>query len=396
MQPGVLDRQVQREKAAARRRQQRRRRIIGGTVLGVLVLAVAGFALSGVLGAGPTPSPAPEPDAADSAAFDAAADGDRVTPATADSIVMTLGGDADTYVLKGEEYLEAGCHAYDPVEGNLGDVAVEGAVDTSAAGDYTVTYTAALASGARATAQRTVHVVEDFSRFDGVAQTLPVLMYHYVYAENDPPAQMNNNYLLDTKFARQLQYLIDHDYYYPSYQEVRAFAQGTHSLPARSVALTFDDGERGFLKYGTPLLEQYQVPGTSFLVCSDADTEEKLRDYSNPYVSWQSHSYNMHRDGSNVGKGGVIHALTTEEIEADLRQAQAILGSTEAFAYPYGDNNERAWAALERADVLCAFTVENRRIKPGDAPEALPRVRISGDYTQEGFECLVTPNGGEQ
>lgn len=73
-----------------------------------------------------------------------------------------------------------------------------------------------------------------------------------------------------------------------------------------------------------------------------------------------------------------------------------ILGTTEAFAYPYGDNNENAWAAMDEAGVLCAFTVENRRVEPGDAPEALPRVRIAGEYAQGGFEYLVEPNGGEQ
>ena len=39
----------------------------------------------------------------------------------------------------------------------------------------------------------------------------------------------------------------------------------------------------------------------------------------------------MHRDGSDVGRGGIIHAMTTEEIVDDLKQAQAILGTTEAL-----------------------------------------------------------------
>lgn len=127
-------------------------------------------------------------------------------------------------------------------------------------------------------ATRTVHVVENFDNFAGNAETLPVLMYHYVYTEDDPPEKNDANYLLDTKLAAQLQYLVDNNYYYPSYAEVRAFAQGTHTLPARSVVLTF----------------------------------------------------------------------------------------------------------------------ENRRVEVGDPVEALPRVRIAGEYTQEGFEYLVEPNGGEQ
>ena len=51
---------------------------------------------------------------------------------------------------------------------------------------------------------------------------------------------------------------------------------------------------------------------------------------------------------------------------------------------------------MEEAGVLCAFTIENRRVEPGNPVEVLPRVRIAGEYTQEGFEYLVEPNGGEQ
>ena len=51
---------------------------------------------------------------------------------------------------------------------------------------------------------------------------------------------------------------------------------------------------------------------------------------------------------------------------------------------------------MEDAGVLCAFTIENRRVEVDDPVEVLPRVRIAGEYTQEGFEYLVEPNGGEQ
>lgn len=51
----------------------------------------------------------------------------------------------------------------------------------------------------------------------------------------------------------------------------------------------------------------------------------------------------------------MYHYVYTEEIVDDLKQAQAILGTTEAFAYPYGDNNENAWAAMEEAG-YCALS----------------------------------------
>lgn len=323
---------------------------------------------------------------ADTAAQDASPS--QGASGSSDRIVMTLGGSADTYVLVGEDYLEAGCHAVDRQGGDVtASVQTEGDVDTSKAGDYEVVYTASADDGTKASASRTVHVVESF---DEAATSLPVLMYHYIYTADDQPETLDGNYLLDTDFEAQLQYLSENGYYYPSYQEVKAFAEGSHTLPAKSVVLTFDDGERGFLSYGIPLLEKYRIPGTSFIICSDEDAAEKIHDNASPYVQFQSHSYAMHQAGSNVGRGGRIHAMTQEEIVDDLRAAQGILGTTEAFAYPFGDVNEDAQAAVREAGVLCAFTIINDRVYPGDDPTALNRVRISGEYSLDSFVALVS------
>lgn len=352
-------------------------------LLALCAVGVAVFAMGGNRGAATAP--------ADATNFDNDAQTQASASAgVAEDIVMTLGGSKDTYVLTGEDYLEAGCHAVDLDGGDVTkSITIDGSVDTSKPGTYTVIYTASDASGAIAQTKRNVHVVDSF---EANALSIPVLMYHYVYSADEPPANLNNNYLLDSKLEEQCAYLAANNYYYPSFQELRAFVEGTHTLPAKSVVLTFDDGEAGFLKYGVPVLNKHGVPATSFVVCSDADAAEKITLNASEAVQFQSHTYNMHRDGSNVGQGGVIHALSRQQIYDDIRQAQAILGTTEAVAYPYGDNNETAWAALSDANVLCAFTVKNDRIRPGDNPLALNRVRISGEYTMDGFKSLVSPD----
>lgn len=312
---------------------------------------------------------------------------ESAVPQHADDVVMTLNGDADTILLAGEEYLEAGCHAVRAGVGDITDsVKITGDVDASTPGDYTVTYQATTADGSYADATRTVHVVDDLD----AADDLPVLMYHYVYTAMDPPDEPDGNYLLDTDLEQQLQYLTSNDFYYPSYQEVRAFVDGAHTLPAKSIVLTFDDAEQGFLDYGIPLLNEYEVPATSFLICEDDDAAYKAEAYASEYVRFQSHSYGMHKAGSSIGQGGILHAMSQQEIYDDAMEAEAILGDVEALAYPFGDNNETAWAALEDAGILCAFTVKNDRITPGENPYALDRVRISGEYTLDGFKRLVS------
>lgn len=307
----------------------------------------------------------------------------------ADDVVMTLGGSSDTYVLTGQEYLEAGCHAVQKGTGDITDtVIVDGVVDTATPGDYTVSYTATTSDGKMAKATRTVHVVD---AFDGTAASIPVLMYHYVYDASAPPEGLSGNHILNTKLAEQCAYLKENDYYFPSFQEVRAFAEGGHALPAKSVVLTFDDGEMGFLEYGIPVLEEYEVPATSFVVAKDA--RDNVVTYASPYVSFQSHSFDMHRGGGGKGQGGIIHALTKQEIYDDIMRSNEVTGGNGAvaLAYPFGDNNETAWEALSDAGILCAFTVKNDRIHPGDNPLALNRVRVSGEYGLDSFKGLVAP-----
>ena len=305
----------------------------------------------------------------------------------AGEIVIGLNGSKDTYVLKGEEYLEAGAHAAEPADGVLNDkIKTSGKVDTSKPGTYKVTYHVSDSSGHTAKAVRTVHVVESMETMQG---GVPILMYHYVYDPANPPADLNGNFIASTAFEQQLSYLKENDFYFPSYPEVKAFIEGKHSLPAKSVVLTFDDGEMGFLNVGVPLLEKYQVPATSFVIASDADAAQKVIDHRSPYVAFESHSFGMHKPGGNVGHGGIISAMSRDEIAADLKHAQEIVGGTQAFAYPFGDVTDDGRAAVRDAGILCAFTTQNSWAHVGDDVTALPRVRISGEYSLDSFIALV-------
>ena len=312
---------------------------------------------------------------------------DSTAGGSAGEIVIGLNGSKDTYVLKGEEYLEAGAHAAEPADGILNaKIKTSGKVDTSKPGTYKVTYRVSDSSGHTAETVRTVHVVESMETMQG---GVPILMYHYVYDPANPPADLNGNFIASTTFEQQLSYLKENDFYFPSYPEVKAFIEGEHSLPAKSVVLTFDDGEMGFLNVGVPLLEKYQVPATSFVIASDADAAQKVIDHRSPYVAFESHSFGMHKPGGNVGHGGIISAMSCDEIAADIKHAQEIVGGTQAFAYPFGDVTDDGRAAVRDAGILCAFTTQNSWAHVGNDVTALPRVRISGEYSLDSFIALV-------
>lgn len=307
-------------------------------------------------------------------------------------IVMTLAGSADTYVKRGESYVEGGCYAHDATDGQITDKVTEtGSVDAQTAGDYTITYTVSDSAGYVATATRTVHVVDTVDGgwdSDGIA----VFMYHDVYDPANPPegAATNQNMISTTSLDEQLQWLNDNSYYYPSWAELRAYIDGTHSLPDKSCVLTFDDGAQGFLNLGIPELEKHKIPATSFLICSDGDILDKLSQHASPYVVFQSHSFDMHRAGyTQKGHGGRIFDMSEADIVADLNQSADILKTKDAFAYPFGDVSDIAPQAVKDAGFSLAFTTQYGLVQPGDDPMQLKRMRIFGEYGLSSFTGVI-------
>lgn len=303
-------------------------------------------------------------------------------------IIISLNGDENTIVLKGEKYIESGCHVTDKKEGDITSSVVRtGNVNTKKAGTYSIIYTATNSKGEQISRKRTVTVV---SKMKKNTKGIPVIMYHYVYTKKDKPSNLNANYILDSKLDKQLKWLSSENYYYPSYKELAAYIAGKHSLPEKSVILTFDDGEIGFMEYGIPLLEKYKIPATSFVICNQDSAKSKIKNFASKYVTFQSHSYGMHTGGTvKKGHGGKIYSMNESEIYKDIRRSQKILGTTEAFAYPYGDVSDAAPNALKKAKVKCSFTTAHGKVHKGDNPYKLSRMRMIGDYDWTSIKSIV-------
>ena len=367
-----------------RRRQKRKRTIIGVVVVFCLLLAGV-FAYANL-----SKTAKVEDRPQDSLTVnDKGSTGETQTAQESNDIIITLFGDENTLVLKGEDYIESGAHAVDSANKvNVSNIQISGSVDTSKTGDYEIKYTATSDSGKTKTATRKVSVVDSFE--GGNSSAIPVLMYHYVYDSTNKPSDLDNNWIEASLLRQEVQWTKDQNFYYPSYEELVAFVNGKKSLPNKSVIFTFDDGKPEFLTSGLPIFEELQVPATSFIICNNDDAKDKVFNNPSKYVQYQSHSYAMHQAGSNVGRGGRIHACSYDEILADQKTAVDLLGNSQAYAYPFGDNNETAHKALADAGVECAFTIENRMVKAGDNTMALPRVRINGSYDLETFKALIS------
>lgn len=290
----------------------------------------------------------------------------------------------------GDKFDEPGYKATDENGKDITDkVKVEGS-DIRKAGTNTVSYTVSDNNG---NTTRVTREVEVAANTDYGAPGLPICMYHYVYDENDPPDDLNQrfgNYISMQDLEEELNWLNEEGYYYPTWKEVRDYVDGKLLLPDKSIVLCFDDGAVSFLENGIPVLEKCKTPATCFMITS-YNGEEKIAQYQSDYVIYESHSDNMHRGGGNIGHGGIFTAISEEDGLADLKRSIEVCGSSDAFAYPFGDYNESSRSMVEKAGFLCAVTTEYGKAEPGDDPMLLPRVRMSMGQSLAGFQDRVSP-----
>lgn len=303
--------------------------------------------------------------------------------------VIQLEGETEQEVLLGIEFIEPGYTATASDGTDLSDQVEVDLSQLNEAGERKISYTVSDGSKtSRITRKVTVLPNTNYS-----TSGLPICMYHYVYDEENPPEDLQKkykNFIEQDDLREELTWLKAEGYYFPTWEEVRKYIDGELLLPEKSIVLTFDDGAKAFMEFGVPIIEECAIPVTSFLVTAWSG-EEKVKQNAGGWITYQSHSHNMHKGGGSIGHGGIFTALSHEEALEDLKTSIEICGNGEAFAYPFGDYTQECRNIVEEAGFLCAVTTEYGKARPGMDPLLLPRVRMSVDQSLEQFKGMVAP-----
>lgn len=202
---------------------------------------------------------------------------------------------------------------------------------------------------------------------------LPVLMYHFFYDKSKDSGK-DGNWIEIANFEEQMKYLSENDFYFPTWEQVENYIDGKQELPEKSVVITVDDGDPSFFELAVPIIQKYKIPTTSFVITywyGDRANDKQ------EYVSYQSHSYDMHKSGSN-GKG-VMLSWDYDKMKDDVLLSRDVLGGADIFCYPFGQYNDLDIKVLKENGYKLAFTTKGGRVKKGSSKYELPRVRISGN-----------------
>jgi glycosyltransferase involved in cell wall biosynthesis/peptidoglycan/xylan/chitin deacetylase (PgdA/CDA1 family) len=234
----------------------------------------------------------------------------------------------------------------------------------------------------------------DRDRWLRLTRSVPVLMYHAfgeVDRAADGPGGQSRYVLSRRAFARQMRLLTLLRYRVIPFEELTRAIRGEGLPPRRAAVITIDDGYRDNLEVAHPILRRRRFPATHFLISrrlggvNDWDRPGVLR--GRPVLSAEG-ARELRAGGAQLGAHTRNHpklpALSDEEIAAEVGGSRHDLeaqpgGEIATFAYPYGQLDERAVAAVAAAGFRGACTTEERPARLDDDPLRVPRLEVRSD-----------------
>ena len=300
--------------------------------------------------------------------------------------VITLKGSKELTINLNNNYIENGYTVLDNYDKNLQDkVIIDSNLDTKKIGNYEIAYTVSDSSNNKTSVKRKIKVVNPIQ-----VQKVAVLNYHFIY---DSSKESCNQSICISKdnFKKHLAYLNQHNYHTLTIKQFKEWIYNEKTIPNKSVLITFDDGALGTGlhngNYLIPLLEEYKINATLFLITSWWD----INNYKSNYLSIESHTNDMHEENycSNVARGSKSLCLSKQELIIDLNKSISILNSNIAFCYPYYLYNSNLISAVAETGFKLAFIGGNKKVTKTTNKYKIPRYIIYKNTTTYDLERIL-------
>ena len=297
--------------------------------------------------------------------------------------VIKIKSKENDYLILGKKIKLNDYTAKDNYDGDITNkVKINGKVNNKKQGVYKIKYSVKDSSDNETILEKIINVQEKNTL------GIPVLMYHWFYddTKGEKPGNVNtHNYISKTELTKQVKYLKENNYYFPSWKELIDYIDGKIDLPKKSVIVTDDDCVNSFFKVALPVFQKYEVPVTSFCITNKNNWKKYTQE---KYLDFESHTNAMHERRCKNWTGAYM-CSSYKEIYDDLILSIKKVKNKYAFAYPFGHHSESSIKALKDSGIKLAFTINSGRVRKGNNKYLLPRVRISKGTTINQFKNLV-------
>ncbi len=206
----------------------------------------------------------------------------------------------------------------------------------------------------------------------------PILMYHSV---TDNPSTTGMLTLSVGTFRSQIRFLKEHKYNVLPLEKLAELIIQKKKIPGRTVAITLDDGYKDNYLNAYPVLKEYNLPATIFIITGEVGRPQQDR------LSWeeikQMQSSGLISFGSHcLGPEPLVNLKTKEEIRQQIFESKRILeeklgAPVNMFSYPEGLFNAKIKQMVIDAGYHLAVATNPGRKYPDDDVFLLKRLRIS-------------------
>lgn len=213
---------------------------------------------------------------------------------------------------------------------------------------------------------------------------LPILQYHHV--GNNTPASTS---VTPAQFIEQMDYLKTAGFKVVDLKKALEKLKRHEGLPAKAVAITFDDAYRDIYLDGFPILKERQFPFTVFI------NTQPIKQKNRHFLTWEqikemelsggvfanhtiSHPYMLRKiDGETDDQWLDRMNIEVDKVESELNSQ---LGhSPKMLAYPYGESNITIRTMMKEKGIM-AFGQQSGVVSAESDFEDLPRFPASGRF----------------
>ncbi len=221
---------------------------------------------------------------------------------------------------------------------------------------------------------------------------VPILMYHYI---SEPPEDADK-YRTDLSvtpedFRAQLAYLAENGYETVDLYDLSLAITAKRDLPEKPVIITIDDGYRDNYENAFPLLQEYGMRATIFVVTEFIDLGRE------EYLTWEMVE-EMAAAGMRMEPHSKTHAdLSGQEYDFVLYEILGAQQTLEAhigykpmyFCYPGGRYDETTLQVVEDLDMWGAVTTQSGRYHGFENRYEWPRLRMRNTTALGEFATFV-------
>jgi len=229
------------------------------------------------------------------------------------------------------------------------------------------------------------------NRFDGIKlindnRGVPVICYHSI--GNDPTGK-SPLIISKEKFREHLKTIKDDGYTTLTMAELNDYLFKDKPIPEKSVVLTFDDGYIDNYTNVFPILKEFNMKATMFIISTYLDgvsymTPNQVKEMSDYGIDIESHTV-THRQ---------LSTLSYEEQLKELKNSKATIENITgkpiiSVAYPEGKFNEDTKKAVLEAGYSMGFTIDRGYADRSDNAAQLNRICVDYTYKPRDIEKIL-------